>query len=169
MSFFLSFKDPETGANINALEGYAHGNLKRRLATHGTACRSDKYIMEEAQYLLFYLNLTRHSFTHTFLIFSYFLNVSNPVTGEAPTPKYPKQDFSNVYECESIIDDKMEDGERQFLCKWKHYPYYEATWVKQQDVESNQKNIHFFVCLCFKHVFFFKFVIVIYCTYVNCV
>ena len=96
------------------------------------------------------------------LIFSYFLSVSNPVSGHRPEPKFPKKDFSNVYECEFIIDDKQENGERQFLCKWTHYPYYESTWVKQEDitgsVTSQTKNFfnnyHYFIIFLQKIVFF---------------
>ena len=143
--------------NINAVEGFCHGTIKRRIAVKGTVRRSNEYTMEEIQYILMYLNFTQHTYSHTFLITAFFVQSANPCNkDELPMPRFENKDFTDMHSADFLIDKTEYKGQTLFLVKWSHFSYIHSTWELPSACDGFFFVFFLFIFLiCFFFVYFF--------------
>lgn len=63
-------------------------------------------------------------------------SVLKPITMARDSPQCPGPVRDEHYEIDKILDSKISRGRLKYLVQWKGYPYKEASWVPERDVNG---------------------------------
>ena len=140
------FKDPVTGVCTNSIEAVFSRLVNKFIIKNPNDMKNIVNFQNGIAYFDFQYNRTNNYAQQLFINALMVYNaVFNPLGGEL-LEIIPRKDFTNIYEIEKIIADRVSsrrrNNDREFLIHWKGYALHQSTWHHADNINHEAEHLN---------------------------